>query len=106
MAGDNFSYNPFSWQNIPHYWGDVVRVLFVLAAALSIVAIPLLGDLLPYGSLVEIVGAVILVVFAALTNPHSQSIMAINAIVAAVGVVLYEQAAVALYFANEPLFFI
>ncbi|MDP3646326.1 MAG: hypothetical protein Q8R25_04525 [bacterium] len=106
MAWDTFSYDLFGWQKIPHYWGDSVRVLFVTAAALAIVAIPLFGDLLPYGSRIEIISAVVLVILAALTNPHSQSIMIINAVVAAVGVVLYEQAAVSLYSGDGPLLFV
>ena len=100
------TYDPFSWQKIPHYWGDPVRILFVCAAVFSIVAIPLFGDLLPFGSLFEIVSAVILVVLAALTNPHSQSVMIINALVAGIGVVLYEQAAVSLYAVDSSLLFV
>ncbi len=98
-------YGVFGSQRIPHYWGDVVRVLFVTSAALSIIAIPLLGDLLPFGSFFEIILAVALVILAALTNPHSRSIMTANAILAGIGVVVYEQAAVSLYSTDSfPLF--
>lgn len=87
--------------DIPHYYGDYVRELFVAAAALTAVAIPVWGDLLPIGTPLQVAGMLLLVILAGLTNPHGKLIMLYNATVAAIGVLLFEVAAVT-YYAVEP----
>jgi hypothetical protein len=79
---------------IPHYYGDVIRILFVVTAGLSFLAIPLWGDILPYGIVFEVFTAILLVVLAGLTSPHSKMVMYVNIIVAALGAFLLELTAI------------
>ncbi len=87
----------YTWHDIPHYYGDYVRVLFVTTAVLSAVAIPVLGDILPFGTPVQVLSALLLVLLAGLTHPHSMMLFLYNILVSAIGVVLLESAAISLY---------
>lgn len=91
----------YTWHDIPHYYGDYVRALFVASAVLSAVAVPVLGDLLPFGTLVQVLSALLLVLLAGLTQPHSSIIFWYNIAVSAIGVVLLESTAIALYKADS-----
>ena len=82
---------------IAHYYGDPIRILFVLTAALIILAIPMAGNLLPFGTLFEVAGAIILVMLAGFVHPHGRLTIILNVIVSAIGVILLETAAVSLY---------
>jgi hypothetical protein len=87
----------FGFPKIPHYHGDTVRMLFILVAVLSAVAIPLWGDLLPFGLIPQLAGILILVLLAGLTNPHSETVMWINTVVAGLGVLVLEASAISFY---------
>lgn len=82
--------------NIPHYYGDYVRSLFIAMAILSFVAMPLWGSLVPLGIALEVGAALLLVLLAGLTTPRSLYVMLINATVSAVSVVLLETFAITL----------
>lgn len=82
---------------VPHYYGDYVRKLFVAIAILSVLVIPLWGNLLPFGTFFELGAAVFLVVLAGLTNPHSRTVALINVLVAGAGAFLLEMAAIEFY---------
>lgn len=89
------------YRNIPHYYGDFVRILFLLTAGLAAVAIPVAGDLLPFGLLGQVGMIVLLVLLAGLTHPHGRFIMWCNVAVAGIGTLLLEYAAVRLYDAQS-----
>lgn len=98
--------SPSDSSHIPHYYGDYVRVIFIVAAALAAFAIPVWGDVLPVGTFPQVAGIVILVVLAGLTNPHGTFILWVDAIVSAIGVLFIENTAIALYSIDEiALFF-
>lgn len=82
--------------DIPHYYGDYIRPLFILTAILALVATPLWGDLLPFGPVAQVGASVLLVLLAGLTNAKSMYIMAADATVSAVSVFLLEIAAIGL----------
>ena len=87
----------FRIHDIPHYYGDYVRALFVGAAVLSAVSIPLFGDLLPFGTFAQVGCTLLLVLLAGLTNPHSRMLMVYDVIISGVGVFLLESAAISFY---------
>ena len=87
----------FRTHDIEHYYGDYVRALFVGDAALSAVAIPLLGDLLPFGTFAQVGCTLLLVLLAGLINPHSKMLVVYGVIVSGVGVFLLESAAISFY---------
>jgi hypothetical protein len=95
-------YDPlsFGFNDIPHYYGDYVRALFLGTAVLSAVAIPVFGDILPFGTFVQVGSALLLVLLAGLTNPHSKMLMLYDVIVSGVGVLLLESAAISFYSSN------
>src|SRR3989344_1476434 len=90
----------FRIHDIEHYYCDYVRALFLAAAVLSSVAIPLFGDLLPFGTFAQVGCALLLVLLAGLTNPHSQMFMLYDAIVSGVGGFLLESTAISFYSAD------
>lgn len=92
--------------HIPHYYGDAVRQLFVVAAVLMLVGAPFYADSLRVELPFEIVGAVILVALAALANPYKKFVFFVGAIAAGVGLVIYEIWALYTYFESTWLQFI
>ena len=72
---------------------------------LSVVAIPLFGDLLPFGTFAQVGSALLLVLLAGLTNPHSRMLMIYDVVVSGIGVFLLESAAILLYTADTPELF-
>lgn len=81
-------------KNIPHYYGDSVRNMFIASAVIYAIALPLFGSLLPF-DIYSGIGIVLLLVFlAGITNPYSQVLMFINAGVAGIGVYLMQTSAI------------
>jgi hypothetical protein len=88
--------------SVAHYHGDMVRRLFIAAAAVSLFVIPLWGNILPFGTGVQISAAILLVVLAGLTNPHGPFWIYCDILFAAVSVFLLESAAI-YYFQIDSL---
>lgn len=66
--------------NIPHYYGDVVRILFLGGTALVLFASPLYSTVLRAEFPYEVIGALVAVTLAALTNPKSRSVLFLDAV--------------------------
>ena len=100
-------YTPMSFfGGVAHYYGDTVRQLFIVAAALLLIAAPFYADTLRSELFYEIAGAVVLVAIAALANPHNKSTFMFAAIAAGVGLVVYESWALNKYFDSTWVQFI
>lgn len=97
--------SPLDSSHIPHYYGDYVRLIFIIAAALAAFAIPVWGDVLPIGTFPQVVGIVILVLLAGLTNPHGTFVLWVDAIISAIGVLFIENTAISLYSIDEVAIF-
>lgn len=76
--------------SVPHYYGDYVRQIFMLNAAVMLVVSPFLAPALPEALLFEIGGAVLIAVLGALTNPSRRIFMLANAAAAGIGILTYE----------------
>jgi len=76
--------------SIPHYYGDYVRQIFMLNAAVMLVFSPFLASAVPGTLIFEIGGAIVIAILGALTNPAKQISMLANAIAAGVGILTYE----------------
>mgnify|MGYP001611693625 CR=1 FL=1 len=92
---------------LAHYYGDYVRKLFIVAAALMLILAPFLPSglwvlTLPF----DIVGALVLVALAALTNPKKELIMLANAAAAGIGLAASEVIALSAFANGESLVFI
>lgn len=96
----------FRLHDIPHYYGDYVRQLFLGCAVLSAVAIPVWGNLVPFGTVVQVASALLLVLLAGITNPHSKMVMLYNVVVSGTGVLLLESAAISFYSVDSTGLFV
>ena len=83
--------------NIPHYFGNTVRRLFILNGAIVLLALPFFKNFLPIPTLFSITAIVLLIVFAAMTNPLLPAINKTNVAISALGLIIFENLAVASY---------
>ncbi len=90
---------------VPHYYGDYVRRLFLGAAVLMFVFVPLFGFVAPMLLPIQIFGAVILITLGALTNPKKRSILMLDALASAIGIILFEVIALSSYTSGDGLGF-
>jgi hypothetical protein len=77
-------------EQIPHYYGDIVRILFLGMTVIMLGGAPLYADALTQQIPFIVAGAVILVALAALTNPRGLLIIRLDAVFAGVIAVVYE----------------
>ncbi len=97
--------NPSGITSVPHYYGDVVRWLFMTAAAVILLTHPFYANMLRIELPFTLAGAVILVALAALTNPHNKGVIAADVIAAGVGMVIYQGWALSQYDSSTILEF-
>src|SRR3989344_2974263 len=86
-----------------HYHGDIVRVLFVVAATLMFFA-EFSGANLPFSSAVSIFIIVLLVVTAGLTNPVQMWVQWMNTGISAFGLLLFGGVALAHFRGGNDFF--
>jgi len=82
-----------SFEQIPHYYGDVVRVIFLVLAIFMLVGAPFYAEDVAAKWPLIVVGALTGVGLAALTNPRSVLVMRLNAVYAGAGAIVFETAA-------------
>jgi hypothetical protein len=94
--------------NTPHYYGNVVRALFVAAALIMLVGLPALTAYLSVSTPISVVGMLVLGLSAGLTNPKQIWVAVVNACIAIVGFMVFESYAVSSYqiFGSTSKFFI
>lgn len=99
---------PFKFMvtDIPHYYGDYVRQIFVVTGAAMLLLAPLLVNRAPGILPFQIGGAIVLVVLAALTNPKKLWVLMADSLAAGIGVVVFESLAIAAYAAGSWFYFI
>lgn len=90
---------------IAHYYGDLVRRIFIGIGVAILIVAPFFASRSPVELPFEIFGAVVLVCLAALTSPKNKMIMTINAAAAGVGVVASEVMALYFFYAGDSLMF-
>lgn len=86
---------------IPHYHGDIVRVLFVLAAGLIFLA-ELLNGNLPFSTAATVLIAVLLVISAGITNPAQLWIHWVNLFFSLIGLILFGGTALTRFRTDAP----
>lgn len=90
-------------REIPHYHGDNVRVIFVVSAVVLIVA-QSTGAELPLSTTAAVIGAILLVILAGITNPAQGWIHWANEFIAMFGVLLFGTSAIDHYRAGLSVF--
>ncbi|KKW20130.1 MAG: hypothetical protein UY63_C0001G0035 [Parcubacteria group bacterium GW2011_GWA2_51_10] len=94
------------WPSVSHYYGDFVRQLLVGAAALIVIGAPFYADSLRAELPFEVVGALILVALAAVTNPWNRNVIVADAIASGVGMAVFQTWALSGYDAAGPIAFV
>jgi hypothetical protein len=94
---DPMTYNQIEEPSIPHYYGDTVRTLFLVAGVIILGTLPFYKNLLPFGTGVLTVFVVLLALGAAVMNPFQKWIVYVDTLVAAVAVFLFEYTAIVWY---------
>ena len=69
---------------IPHYYGDAVRIIFVVGAAYILWGLPRMTELLGIPVILSIVAVAILGIAAGITNPVQKFSLRMNAVVSVV----------------------
>jgi hypothetical protein len=82
---------------IAHYYGDTVRGLFVIAAILVFAISPRVGTLASGAGVFLVVGAVVLIICAGLTNPRSRAVLIADALASALFSAIFAGAAMDAY---------
>lgn len=91
----------FRSRNIPHYYGDHVRRLFLVVAALLVITIPVWDGLFPLEVVPRVLIVLVLALLAGITTPHSKGVLLADAIIAGIGVFLFELIAINTYEASD-----
>lgn len=90
-------------RKIPHYYGNNVRVIFVISAIVLIIAQSTGADL-PLSTKGAVFGAIVLVILAGITNPAQGWIHWANEFMAMFGVLLFGTSAIDHYRAGLSVF--
>ncbi len=88
---------------IAHYYGDTVRKLMLVAAIAILIGAPFYATDLRAELPFDIIGALVLICFAAFTSPRSRTMMIANTVAAGVGMVLFELWALTAYGEVPPI---
>jgi hypothetical protein len=85
---------------VPHYYGDIVRALFLVAAVVMVVGLPAVSNSLNIPTAFSVAGMLVLGLAAGFTNPKQKWDAAVNVGIAAVGFFVFESYAVSSYQAH------
>ncbi|OGZ96266.1 MAG: hypothetical protein A2847_00645 [Candidatus Sungbacteria bacterium RIFCSPHIGHO2_01_FULL_50_25] len=73
-----------------HYYGDIVRRLFVASGILILIGMPFFADYLPYMASVSAIAAILIAITAGTANPRSRGVQILLLAVSALGVLFFE----------------
>ena len=93
-----------TWPSVRHYYGDIVRALFVINAVIITAIVPFSGDILIAARL-GAPAVIILIILAGFTNPHGKSVLVLGALISAIGVLFAEVLSITAYNAENWIFF-
>ncbi len=94
----------YKLKRIPHYYGDVVRIIFVIAGLTMLIFLPIFKDLVvvPISSVILVIICIDL--FAGLTNPLQKWISLVNLIISLSAFIIFESIAVDYFSTSEKLY--
>ena len=78
---------------VPHYYGDIVRSLFIIVGIAMLITLPILKTEVPVSVPISIILVLVVGVVAGLTSPQHRWVMVADAVIALCGVVIFEYAA-------------
>ena len=89
-----------------HYYGDIIRKLFIAAGIVMLVTLPANQDYLPIPLYVAVVGSIIFILLAGLMNPMHRVTLMLSSLAALVGLFLFEWYAVQGWNEMHRVFFV
>ena len=102
---------PLKDQQFPHYYGHIVRGLFLAAGVIMLITLATLKHVLPAGTFFVIFAILVIDLFAGLTNPTQRWVAMLDMLISLVGLTTFEYHAVigytnlgdALFWVNQSL---
>lgn len=82
---------------VPHYYGDIVRRLFLLSAAIMLFVLPFFLNEIPVPAYISIISILCITLFAASTNPKQLWTEVVDVLVSLCGVFIFAQEAIHAY---------
>jgi hypothetical protein len=73
-----------------HYYGDQIRVLFVIAGILMLLGLPLFQDKIPFSVWFSVGAIIVLIFLAGLTNPKQVWVSFLNTAASLIGFAVFE----------------
>ena len=89
-------------KNAYHYYGDTIRILFVVSGLIIAVSLPFFSAVINTPIAISIIASVILAVSAGMMNPQQRWIMFVNAIIAVSAFIFFEYSSVHTYLDLSP----
>lgn len=86
---------------IPHYYGDIVRRLFLISGVIVLITLPFNNNILPIHISLTTLLVIILIFFAAITNPFQKWVAFVNVGISILAVLTFEYFAVSGYSGEE-----
>lgn len=84
-----YAYHPGQSQNV-HYYGDIVRFLFMCAALVMVVGLPIVSNYIYLPTWVSVLGILVLGLAAGFTNPRQIWDAGANVVISSVGFFLFD----------------
>ena len=75
--------------SVPHYYGDIVRRLFLIAAVLMLITMPFFKDWIFFPTHISVLAVVILALASGFTAPRQTWVYALDLIVSVIGVLVF-----------------
>lgn len=91
---------------IGHYYGDIVRRLFIVAALVMLASLPFLQSFVPLPTFFAILAILIIVLAAGFLAPTQKWMMLTDMIISGAAVLVFEDYAVQAYLRNGTAFFV
>jgi len=73
-----------------HYYGDLVRALFLLVGIIMLITLPLFKEIIPFPFYISIFSIILINVFAGLTNPNQLIVILLDNLISLSGLVVFE----------------
>lgn len=90
----------------PHYYGDIVRKLFLAGGVIALVFRPIYPDLIPLNSFLFIIAMLVIAIIAGITNPEKYWTMISDLVIAGIAFIIFEYSAVSKYTTVNNLTFL
>lgn len=74
---------------LQHYYGDIVRYLFIVAAILMVIGLPIFQNYIQGPLIISIIAIVVLGIAAGLTNPKQKISAVVNLIISIFGFIIF-----------------